>query len=39
MNGRDLAFEVDRAEALVLAIATGDRDVPDIAATIPERLS
>jgi death-on-curing protein len=30
MNGRDLRFGVDEAEALMLAVATGDLDVPDL---------
>jgi death-on-curing protein len=38
LNGRDLAFEVDDAEALVLAVARGELDVADIAASIDEHL-
>jgi death-on-curing protein len=38
LNGRDIAFSVDDAEALVLAVATGAADVPDIAVAIGERL-
>ena len=30
MNGRDLQFGVDEAEALMRAVATGDLDVPDL---------
>lgn len=38
LNGRDIAFSVDDAEALVLAVAKGDADVPDIALAITEHL-
>jgi death-on-curing protein len=38
LNGRDLAFTVDDAEALVLGVATGDLDVPMIAASIGDHL-
>jgi death-on-curing protein len=38
LNGRDIALTVDEAEALVLAVATGAADVPDIAVAIGERL-
>lgn len=38
LNGRDLAFAVDDAEALVLAVARGELDVADIAASIDEHL-
>jgi len=38
LNGRDIAFGVDDAEALVLAVATGDTDVPDIARAIEAHL-
>jgi death-on-curing protein len=38
LNGRDLAFTVDDAEALVVAVARGDLDVPDIAASIAKHL-
>ncbi len=31
LNGRDLAYTVDEAEALMLAAAAGSLDVPDIA--------
>lgn len=30
LNGRDLAYTVDEAEAVVLAVATGDLDVPEL---------
>jgi len=38
LNGRDLAFAVDEAEALVLAVARGELEVPDIAGSIDEHL-
>jgi death-on-curing protein len=38
LNGRDLAFTVDDAEALVLGVATGDLDVPMIAASLADHL-
>lgn len=38
MNGRDLAFGVDDAEALVVGVAAGDLDVPEIAHTIARHL-
>lgn len=38
MNGRDLAFGVDDAEALVVGVAAGDLDVPEIARTIARHL-
>ena len=38
LNGRDIAFSVDEAEALVLAVARGEADVPDIALAIAEHL-
>jgi death-on-curing protein len=38
LNGRDIEFTVDDAEALVLSVATGDADVPDIARAISEHL-
>ena len=34
MNGRDLRFGVDEAEALMLAVATGDLDVPDLTTAL-----
>jgi death-on-curing protein len=34
LNGRDLAFTVDEAEALVVAVARGDLEGPEIAASI-----
>jgi death-on-curing protein len=34
LNGCDIEFSVDEAEALVLAVATGDADVPVIALAI-----
>jgi death-on-curing protein len=38
LNGNDMAFGVDEAETLVLAVARGDLDVPDIAASITAHL-
>ena len=38
LNGHDLAFTVDYAEAFVLAIARGDLEVPEITTTITDRL-
>jgi death-on-curing protein len=38
LNGRDLHFSVDDGEALVLAVARGELEVPAIAAWIDERL-
>lgn len=38
LNGRDIVFSVDDADALVLAVARGDADVPDIARSIGEHL-
>jgi death on curing protein len=32
LNGRDLTYTVDEAEALMLAAAAGSLDVPDIAS-------
>ncbi|MGE4427572.1 MAG: type II toxin-antitoxin system death-on-curing family toxin [Solirubrobacteraceae bacterium] len=34
INDRDLAFSVDEAEAMVLAVATGDLDVPELAGVL-----
>jgi death-on-curing protein len=38
LNGRDLIVDVDAAETLVLGVATGDLDVPDIASAMAEHL-
>jgi death-on-curing protein len=38
LNGRDLAYTVDEAEALMLAAAAGNLDVPDIAIWIRQHL-
>jgi len=38
LNDTDLVFEIDDAEALVLAVATGDLDVPLLAVTISSHL-
>jgi len=34
MNGRDLILDVDQAEAMVLSVAAGERDVPELADTL-----
>jgi death-on-curing protein len=36
LNGRDLVFTVDDAEAMVVAVAAGELDVPDLAALLEE---
>ena len=38
LNGRDLAFDVDEAEALVQAVARGELDVPDITTGLERHL-
>ncbi len=38
LNRRDLTFTVDEAEALVLAVARGDLEVPEIAASIDAHI-
>lgn len=38
LNGRDLEFTVDDAEARVLGVATGDLDVPSLAARLSAHL-
>jgi death on curing protein len=38
LNNHDLNFSVDDAEQLVLAVARGELDVPEIAATIGRHL-
>jgi death-on-curing protein len=38
LNGRDLRYTVDDAERLVLGVAAGEFDVPDIAHWVAERL-
>lgn len=38
VNGRDLRYSVDEAEALVVAVSRGDLEVAAIAAWIAERL-
>ena len=38
LNDHDLTFSVDDAEQLVLAVARGDLDVPEIATTIGDHL-
>lgn len=39
LNGRDLAFTVDEAEALVVGVAAGHLDVPQIAAALARHLT
>lgn len=38
LNGHDLAYEIDDAERLVLAVAAGGLDVPELAAGIAAHL-
>jgi death-on-curing protein len=38
LNGHDLVYSVDEAEALVLGVATGDLDVPMLAVSFSEHL-
>jgi death-on-curing protein len=38
LNERDITYEIDDAERLVLAVAAGELDVPDIAAWIVDHL-
>ena len=38
LNGHDLTFSIDDAENLVLAVARGDLDVPEIASAIDTHL-
>ena len=38
LNGHDLGFDVDEAEMLMLAVARGEIDVPQITEKIDERL-
>jgi death on curing protein len=38
LNGRDLAFTVDDAEQLMLAVARGELDVPDITTALERHL-
>jgi len=38
LNGRDLRLTVGEAEELVLAVAQGHVDVPEIATLLRERL-
>jgi death-on-curing protein len=39
LNGHDLAFTVDEAEALVVAAAAGEIELPQLAARIAEKLA
>jgi death-on-curing protein len=38
LNGHDLTFSVDEAETVVVAVATGELDVPDLAKAIELHL-
>ena len=38
LNGQDLTFSVDEAETAVVAVASGDLDVPDLAKAIKLHL-
>jgi death on curing protein len=38
LNGRDLVFTIDDAEATVLAVAAGQLDVPDLATLFDRRI-
>jgi death-on-curing protein len=38
LNGSDLAFGIDEAERVVLAVAAGEVDVPELAKSIGEHL-
>lgn len=38
LNGRDIVFTIDAAEDLVLAVARGDVDVPQLASALREHL-
>lgn len=38
LNGRDIRYTVDAAEAFVLSVAAGEADVPEIAAWIDAHL-
>lgn len=38
LNGRDLAYAIDDAEAVVIGAAAGDRDVPELAQWIGGHL-
>jgi death on curing protein len=39
LNDRDLAFSVDEAEALVVSVAAGNVDVPELSAILAEHLT
>jgi death-on-curing protein len=39
LNGRDLSFSVDEGEALVVSVAEGALEVPEIAATLQHHLA
>lgn len=37
INGRDLEFDVDEVESMMLAVAAGHLDVPDLTAALERR--
>jgi death on curing protein len=39
LDGRDLVFTVDDAEAMILAVAIGQLDVPDLAALLDRHIA
>ncbi|MDQ3423204.1 MAG: type II toxin-antitoxin system death-on-curing family toxin [Actinomycetota bacterium] len=39
LNGNDLVFSVDDAESMVLSVAAGHLDVPDLAALLNDHLT
>lgn len=39
LNGRDIRYQVDAAEAFVVSVAAGELDVPEIAAWIDDHLN
>lgn len=38
MNGRDLAFRVDEAESVVLSVAAGELEVPELAEALSAHM-
>jgi death-on-curing protein len=39
LNGRDLVFSVDEAEATVVAVAAGELDVPALAEVLGKHIT
>lgn len=39
MNGRDLVLDIDEAEAMVLSVAAGELDVPELATIVADHLT